>query len=179
VSSVLVAIRIQLRGDAHSNVRGFDSTLVTQSTGQTSVLHGLAVKVSGHRPPLPAVGLSTPRVRDAVPPAHVTEHAAQLDQATTMQSTACIEGEADGTVVGSSVGEAVVGLRTKNKSLQASNFPDELAWLRIIAPRRRRWGRRGIKHNRGPCSNNSGNDESKTKHLACSVGHACARRRGR
>ena len=86
---------------------------MTQSTGQTSVLHGLAVKVSRHRPPVPAVGLSTPRVRDAVPPAHVTEHAAQLDQATTMQSTACIEGEADGTVVGSSVGEAVVGLRTK------------------------------------------------------------------
>ena len=80
-------------------------------------MHGLAVKVSGHRPPLPAVGLSTPRVRDAVPPAHVTEHAAQLDQATTMQSTACIEGEADGTVVGSSVGEAVVGLRTNNNAL--------------------------------------------------------------
>ena len=80
-------------------------------------MHGLAVKVSGHRPPLPAVGLSTPRVRDAVPPAHVTEQVAQLDQATTMQSIACIEGEADGTVVGSSVGEAVVGLRTNNKAL--------------------------------------------------------------
>ncbi len=86
-------------------------------------MHGLAVKVSGHRPPLPAVGLSRPRVRDAVPPAHVTEQVAQLDQAPTMQSTACIEGEPDGTVVGSSVGEAVVGLRTKNKSLQVSNCP--------------------------------------------------------
>jgi hypothetical protein len=53
----------------------------------------------------------------------VTEQAAQLDQAPTMQSSACIEGEPDGTVVGSSVGEAVVGLRTKNKSLQASNCP--------------------------------------------------------
>jgi hypothetical protein len=57
-------------------------------------------------------------VRDAVPPAHVTEQVAQLDQAPTMQSSACIEGEPDGTVVGSSVGEAVVGLRTKSKFLQ-------------------------------------------------------------
>ena len=86
---------------------------MTQSTGQTSVLHDLAVKVSGHAAPLLTVGLSTLRVRDAVPPSQETEHAAQLDQAPIMQSTACIEGEADGTVVGSSVGEAVVGLRTK------------------------------------------------------------------
>ena len=85
--------------------------------GQTSVLHGLAVKVSGHTAPLPTVGLSTPRVRDAVPPAHVTEQVAQLDQAPIMQSTACFEGEPDGTVDGSSVGEAVVGLRTNNKAL--------------------------------------------------------------
>ncbi len=105
VSSLLVSKKpiappqIQLRGDAHSNVRGFDSTLVTQSTGQTSVLHGLAVKVSGHRPPLPTVGLSTLRMRDAVPPAHVTEQVAQLDQAPTMQSTACIEGKPDGIIV--------------------------------------------------------------------------------
>ena len=70
-------------------------------------MHGLAVKVSGHRPPLPTVGLSTPRVRDAVPPAHVTEHAAQLDQATTMQSTACIEGEIVGDGVGEGVGDGV------------------------------------------------------------------------
>ena len=83
--------------------RIFDSTLVTQSTGQTSVLHGLAVKVSGHTAPLPTVGLSTPRVRDAVPPSHVSEHVAQLDQAPTMQSTACIEGE----IVGDGVGEGV------------------------------------------------------------------------
>jgi hypothetical protein len=152
---------------------------VTQATGQTSVLHDLAAKVSGHGPPLPAVGRSTLRVRDAVPPAHVTEQVAQLNQAPTMQSSACIEGEADGTAVGSSVGEAVVGLRIKKNSLQASNFPDERAWLRIIAPRRRRWGRRGIKHNRGPCSNNSGNDDSKTKRLACGVCHARASRRGR
>ena len=110
---------------------------MTQSTGHTSVLHGLAVTVSGHRPPLPTVGRSTLRVRDAVPPAHVTEQVAQLDQAPTMQSTACIEGEPDGTVVGSSVGEAVVGLRANNKVLKASNRPDELAWLRIVAPRRR------------------------------------------
>jgi hypothetical protein len=41
-----------------------------------------------------------------------------------MQSTACIEGEPDGTVVGCTVGEAVVGLRTKNKPLWASNRPD-------------------------------------------------------
>jgi hypothetical protein len=88
---------------------------VTQATGQTSVLHDLAAKVSGHGPPLPAVGRSTLRVRDAVPPAHVTEQVAQLNQAPTMQSRACIEGEADGTVVGSSVGEAVVGLRTKKQ----------------------------------------------------------------
>ncbi len=143
------------------------------------MLHGFTVKVSGHRPPLPAVGLSTLRVRDAVPPAHVAEQVAQLDQAPTMQSTACIEGEPDGTVVGSSVGEAVVGLRAKKKTLQASNRLDKLAWLRIIAPRRRRWGRRGIKHNSGPGSNNSGNDDSKTKRLACGVGHARASRRGR
>ena len=83
---------------------------MTQATGQTSVLHGLAVKVSGHRPPLPTVGLSTLRVRDAVPPAQVTEQVAQLNHVPTMQSTACIEGETDGTVVGSGVGEAVVGL---------------------------------------------------------------------
>jgi hypothetical protein len=82
-------------------------------------LHGLAVKVSGHRPPLPAVGLSTLRVPDAVPPAQVTEQVAQLDQAPIMQSTACIEGETDGTVVGSSVGEAVVRLRTNNKALSS------------------------------------------------------------
>jgi hypothetical protein len=68
-----------------------------------------------------------------VPPAHVTEQEAQLDQATTMQSIACIEGEADGTVVGSSVGEAVVGLRTKNTSLQASNCPDVFADHRTSA----------------------------------------------
>ena len=80
-------------------------------------MHGLAVKVSGHTAPLPTVGLSTLRVRDAVPPAHVTEHVAQLDQAPIMQSTACIEGEPDGTIDGSSVGEAVVGLRTNNKAL--------------------------------------------------------------
>jgi hypothetical protein len=73
-------------------------------------LHGLAVKVSGHRPPLPTVGLSTPRVRDAVPPAHVAEQVAQLDQAPTMQSSACIEGEPDGTAVIGSVGVGVVGL---------------------------------------------------------------------
>ena len=82
-------------------------------------MHGLAVKVSGHRPPLPAVGLSTLRVPDAVPPAQVTEQVAQLDQAPIMQSTACIEGETDGTVVGSSVGEAVVRLRTNNKALSS------------------------------------------------------------
>ena len=45
------------------------------------------------------------------------EQMAQLDQAPIMQSTGCIEGEADGTVVGSSVGEAVVGLRTNNNAL--------------------------------------------------------------
>jgi hypothetical protein len=120
VSSVLVSTpialpRIQLRRDAHSNVRGYDSTLVTQSTGQTSVLHGLAVTVSGHRPALPIVGRSTLRVRDAVPPAHVAEQVAQLDQAPTMQSSACIEGEPDGTVVGGSVGVGVVELGVGNR----------------------------------------------------------------
>ena len=70
-------------------------------------MHGLAVKVSGHTAPLPTVGLSTPRVRDAVPPAHVTEQVAQLDQAPTMQSTACIEGEIVGEGVGDGVGEGV------------------------------------------------------------------------
>ena len=70
-----------------------------QSTGQTSVLHGLAVKVSGHRPPLPIVGCSTLRVRDAVPPPHVTEQVAQLNHVPTMQSTACIEGEPDGIII--------------------------------------------------------------------------------
>jgi hypothetical protein len=83
---------------------------VTQATGQTSVLHRLAVKVSGHTAPLPTVGLSTPRVRDAVPPAHVTEQVAQLDQAPTVQSSACIEGEPDGKAVIGSVGVGVVGL---------------------------------------------------------------------
>jgi hypothetical protein len=38
-------------------------------------------------------------VRDAVPPPHVTEQVAQLDQAPTMQSTACIEGEPDGIII--------------------------------------------------------------------------------
>ena len=90
---------------------------MTQATGQTSVLHGLAVKVSGHTAPLPAVGLSTLRVRDAVPPAQVTEQVAQLAHVPIVQSTACIEGETDGTAVGSSVGEAVVGLRTNNNAL--------------------------------------------------------------
>ena len=83
--------------------RKVDSTLVTQSTGQTSVLHDLAVKVSGHAAPLLTVGLSTLRVRDAVPPSQETEHAAQLDQAPIMQSTACIDGENDGAVVGAGV----------------------------------------------------------------------------
>ncbi len=92
---------------------------MTQSTGQTSVLHGLAVTVSGHTAPLPTVGLSTPRVRDVVPPSHVSEHAAQLDQAPIMQSTAWIEGETDGIVSGAGVGEAV-GLRTNNKPLRTS-----------------------------------------------------------
>ena len=90
---------------------------MTQSTGQTSVLHDLAVKVSGHAAPLLTVGLSTLRVRDAVPPSQETEHAAQLDQAPIMQSTACIDGENDGTVVGVGVGEAVVGLKTNNEAL--------------------------------------------------------------
>jgi hypothetical protein len=120
---------------------------VTQSTGQTSVLHGLAVTVSGHTAPLATVGLSTPRVRDAVPPSHVSEHVAQLDQVPIMQSTAGIEGETDGTVSGAGVGEAV-GLRTNNKPLRTSHSLAELARRRIIAPRRRRWGqsrrRRGI-----------------------------------
>jgi hypothetical protein len=102
-------------GFVHSNISAFDSTLVTQSTGQTSVLHGLAVKVSGHTAPLPTVGLSTPRVRDAVPPAHVTEQVTQLDQALIMQSTACIEGETDGTIVIGSVGVGVVGLGVGNR----------------------------------------------------------------
>jgi hypothetical protein len=79
------------------------------------VLHGLAVAVSGHRPPLPIVGRSTLRVRDAVPPAHVAEQVSQLDQAPTMQSTACIEGEPDGTVVGGSVGVGVVELSVGNR----------------------------------------------------------------
>jgi hypothetical protein len=74
------------------------------------VLHRLAVKVSGHTAPLPTVGLSTPRVRDAVPPPHVTEQVAQLDQAPTVQSSTCIEGEPDGTAVIGSVGVGVVGL---------------------------------------------------------------------
>ncbi len=79
-------------------------------------MHGLAVKVSGHNAPLPTVGRSTLRVRDAVPPAHVTEHVAQLDQAPTMQSTACIEGEPDGTAVTTlkSVGVGVVGMGVGN-----------------------------------------------------------------
>ncbi len=102
-------------GCVHSNNNAFDSTLVMQSTGQTSVLHGLAVKVSGHTAPLPTVGLSTPRVRDAVPPAHVTEQVAQLDQAPIMQSSACIEGETDGTIVIGSVGVGVVGLGVGNR----------------------------------------------------------------
>jgi hypothetical protein len=101
------------------------------------VLHDLAVKVSGHAAPLLTVGLSTLRVRDAVPPSQETEHAAQLDQAPIMQSTACIEGETDGTVVGAGVGEAV-GLRTNNKPLNTSNCPDDFAWRRIVAPRQRR-----------------------------------------
>jgi hypothetical protein len=90
---------------------------VTQSTGQTSVLHGLTVKVSGQTAPLPTVGLSTPRVRDVVPPSHVSEHVAQLDHVPIMQSTACMEGETDGTVSGAGVAEAVVGLRTNNEPL--------------------------------------------------------------
>jgi hypothetical protein len=38
-------------------------------------------------------------VRDAVPPAQVTEQMAQLDHVPTMQSTACIEGEPDGIII--------------------------------------------------------------------------------
>jgi hypothetical protein len=109
---------------------------VTQSTGQTSVLHDLAVKVSGHIAPMLTVGLSTLRVRDAVPPSQETEHAAQLDQAPIMQSTASIDGENDGTVVGAGVGE--VGLKTNSQPLNTSNCPDDFAWRRIVAPRQRR-----------------------------------------
>ena len=87
---------------------------MTQSTGQTSVLHDLAIKVSGHTAPMLTVGLSTLRVRDAVPPSQETEHAAQLDQAPIMQSTACIDGENDGAVVGAGVGE--VGLKTNSQT---------------------------------------------------------------
>jgi hypothetical protein len=53
-------------------------------------------------------------MRVAVPPSHVTEHVAQLDQAPIMQSSACIEGANDQNVVGAGVGEAVVGLRTNS-----------------------------------------------------------------
>jgi hypothetical protein len=67
--------------------------LTVQSTGHASVLHGFAASVSGHVAPVPTVGLSRPRVRYDVPPSHVTEHAAQLDHASTMQLTAGTVGE--------------------------------------------------------------------------------------
>ena len=59
--------------------------LTVQSTGHAAGLHGVVVSVSGHAAPAPTVGLSTPRARWEVPPSQVTEHAAQLDHASTMQ----------------------------------------------------------------------------------------------
>ena len=59
--------------------------LTVQSTGHAAGLHGVVVSVSGHAAPAPTVGLSTPRARWDVPPSQVTEHAAQLDHASTMQ----------------------------------------------------------------------------------------------
>jgi hypothetical protein len=58
----------------------------------------------------------------------VTEHVAQLDHVPIVQSTACIEGEPDGAVVGRSVSNgvgSVVGLRASNKPLHASSRSDE------------------------------------------------------
>jgi hypothetical protein len=80
---------------------------VSQSTGHTCVLQDRAVSVSAHTAPLPTLGLSTLRVRDKMPPAHVTEHVPQLDQAATEQSTGSTVGETDGLAVGAGVGVGV------------------------------------------------------------------------
>jgi hypothetical protein len=78
--------------------------LTAQSTGHASVLHGVVVSVSGHAAPAPRVGLSTPRVRCTVPPSQVTEHAAQLDHASTMQLAGGTVGAGVGAEVGAGVG---------------------------------------------------------------------------
>jgi hypothetical protein len=78
--------------------------LTVQSTGHASVLHGVVVSVSGHAAPAPTVGLSTPRVRCTVPPSQVTEHAAQLDHASTMQLAGCSVSEDVGDDRGEIVG---------------------------------------------------------------------------
>jgi hypothetical protein len=81
--------------------------LTVQSTGHAPVLHGVVVSVSGHAAPAPRVGLSTPRVRCAVPPSQVSEHAAQLDHASTMQLAGGTASEDVGAVAGDDGGESV------------------------------------------------------------------------
>ena len=84
---------------------------MTQSTGHTSGLHAFSTAVAGHPAPMPTVGLSTLRERYERPPAHVTEHALQLDQELTVQSTISSVGKSDTAADATSVG-CVVGVPT-------------------------------------------------------------------